>query len=102
MRIYKLHGSVNWLTDDDTVRRRPGYSLGSASRAVVYPAEQKYFQTQYGIYEVLMRRFRDRLRVWFLNSPTLRFSYLWLPCIPIADPEGVEYNTFDDEPLKHP
>ena len=62
-RLYKLHGSVNWIRDHaDIVRRRPGSSLADTPRAVVYPAEQKYLQTQYGVYETLMRLFRDRLR----------------------------------------
>jgi len=75
-RIYKLHGSVNWVRDDDnTVRRRPGSSLGDAPRAVVYPAEQKYLQTQYGVYEVLMRCFRDRLRDPDKNNKLVILGY---------------------------
>lgn len=64
-RIYKLDGSVNWIRhEDDTVRRRPGSFLGDAPRAVVYPAEQKYLQTQYGVYETLTRCFREPLRAY--------------------------------------
>jgi hypothetical protein len=75
-RIHKLHGSVNWVRDDDdTVRRRPGNSLGDAPRAVVYPAEQKYLQTQYGVYEVLMRYFRERLRDGDKNSKLVVLGY---------------------------
>ncbi len=76
VRIHKLHGSVNWIRDDDdTVRRRPGHPLGDARRAVVYPAEQKYLQTQYGIYEMLMRRFRERLRDGDMNSKLVVLGY---------------------------
>jgi hypothetical protein len=75
-RIYKLHGSVNWVTDDEkTVRRRPSYSLGGESRAVIYPAEQKHVQTQYGIYEIMMRRFRDRLRDADKNNKLVILGY---------------------------
>lgn len=62
-RLYKLHGSVNWIRDDDgTVRRKPGGDT-SKQPAVVYPAEQKYVQTQYGVYETLLGLFRERLRL---------------------------------------
>ena len=75
-RLYKLHGSVNWIRDhDDIVRRRPGSSLGDTPRAVVYPAEQKYLQTQYGVYETLMRLFRDRLRDPDKNNKLVVFGY---------------------------
>ncbi len=75
-RLYKLHGSVNWVRDEDErVRRRPGASLGDAPRAVVYPAEQKYLQTQYGVYETLMARFRDRLRAPEKNNKLVIFGY---------------------------
>ncbi|MEW6664973.1 MAG: SIR2 family protein [Thermodesulfobacteriota bacterium] len=75
-RIYKLHGSVNWIRDDDdTIRRRPGYSLGDTPRAVVYPAEQKYQQTQYGVYEILMRHFRDRMRDIDRNNKLVVLGY---------------------------
>lgn len=75
-RLYKLHGSVNWIRrDDDSVRRCPGNSLGESPRAVVYPAEQKYVQTQYGIYETLMRCFRDRLRAPDNNNKLIVLGY---------------------------
>ena len=75
-RIQKLHGSVNWIREsDDTIRRRPGPSLGETPRAVVYPAEQKYLQTQYGIYEVMMRRFRDCLRHEDKNNKLIVLGY---------------------------
>jgi hypothetical protein len=61
--VYKLHGSANWVRDvDGTVRRRPLSPLDTHDRVVVYPAEQKYVQTQYGVYETLLRCFRERLR----------------------------------------
>lgn len=62
-RLFKLHGSINWIRDpDDVIRRRPFQKGVSEERQVIYPSEQKYFQTQYGVYEELLRRMRDRLR----------------------------------------
>ncbi|MFA5935066.1 MAG: SIR2 family protein [Candidatus Paceibacterota bacterium] len=62
--IYKLHGSINWTRQiDDTVRRKPSSAISETdTRNVIYPAEQKYVQTQYGVYEILLRLFRDRLK----------------------------------------
>lgn len=75
-RIFKLHGSVNWTRDEDqTVRRRPLKSLDKQARIVVYPAEQKYIQTQYGVYERLLGRFRDRLRDNLQNNKLMVFGY---------------------------
>jgi hypothetical protein len=75
-RLCKLHGSVNWVRDEDErVRRKPGALLGDTPRAVVYPAEQKYLQTQYGIYETLMTRFRDRLRSPDKNNKLVILGY---------------------------
>lgn len=62
-RLFKLHGSVNWVRDtDDTIRRRPYRKDEFGERQVIYPSEQKYYQTQYGAYEVLLTKLRGRLR----------------------------------------
>ncbi len=59
-RIFKLHGSINWVRDTNgDVRRVPEIK---DEPVVVYPSEQKYIQTQYGIYETLIGCFRNRLR----------------------------------------
>ncbi len=64
IRIYKLHGSINWIQDADGIVRcnRNGSSNAGEEPVVIYPSEQKYFQSQYGIYETLFKSFRDRLR----------------------------------------
>jgi hypothetical protein len=51
-RIYKLHGSINWLRDKaGYVRRAVVSSAGDITdTVVVYPSEQKYLQTQFGVY----------------------------------------------------
>ena len=64
-RIFKLHGSINWVRDTDgNVRRRHGRdkNMHNDESIVVYPSEQKYIQTQYGVYETLIGQFRERLR----------------------------------------
>jgi len=75
-RVFKLHGSVNWIRDaDETVRRRPAMAVEDRRRAVVYPAEQKYVQTQYGVYETLLSLFRDRLREDRPNNKLVVIGY---------------------------
>lgn len=75
-RLFKLHGSINWFRDsDETVRRRSANMIEDRRRAVIYPAEQKYIQTQYGIYEVLLSRFRSRLREERPNNKLVVLGY---------------------------
>jgi len=78
-RVYKLHGSINWIRESTNHVRRAVVSSGADIKdpVVVYPSEQKYLQTQFGVYEVLIGRFRERLRA---NRPnnclvTLGYSY---------------------------
>ena len=74
-RIFKLHGSINWTRDDDGHVRR-GRDLGGENKPiVVYPSEQKYLQTQYGVYETLIGRFRDRLRISRVNNCLVVLGY---------------------------
>ena len=75
-RIYKLHGSINWVRDSNGyVRRRPVKSLGESPRVVVYPAEQKYLQTQFGVYETLLGLFRRRMRESRPNNNLIVMGY---------------------------
>ncbi|HNY40832.1 MAG TPA: SIR2 family protein, partial [Bryobacteraceae bacterium] len=47
IRLYKLHGSINWHRDDSgVVRRCPVASTGNGARLLIYPTQQKYVQTQ--------------------------------------------------------
>lgn len=75
-RIFKLHGSVNWIRDTEGhVRRGRGANRVPTEPIVVYPSEQKYLQTQYGIYETLIGRFRNRLRSPGANSYLVVLGY---------------------------
>lgn len=72
-RLFKLHGSVNWIRGADGHIRRVSHQADEP--AVVYPSEQKYIQTQYGVYETLMGRFRDRLRSERMNNRLVVLGY---------------------------
>ena len=75
--IYKLHGSINWVrASDEIVRRKPLSTITDEEyRHVIYPAEQKYVQTQYGVYEVLQKLFRDRLKKDMPNNRLVVLGY---------------------------
>ena len=51
-RLFKLHGSINWTRDvAGHIRRCRNTNEGAVDeRIIVYPSEQKYLQTQYGVY----------------------------------------------------
>ena len=76
-RIYKLHGSINWTRDSvGHVRRGRNANEDAADElVVVYPFEQKYLQTQYGVYETLIGRFRNRLRRTGVNNHLVVLGY---------------------------
>ena len=76
-RLFKLHGSINWKRDGKGLVRR--YSSDSKDTAeepvVVYPSEQKHLQTQYGVYETLISKFRERLRASRANNCLVVIGY---------------------------
>lgn len=77
-RIYKLHGSINWVRENTGhVRRMVIRSADDITdqAVVVYPSEQKYLQTQFGVYETLIGRFRNRLRKNDVNNCLVIFGY---------------------------
>lgn len=76
-RIYKLHGSINWHREKTGhVRRSVVNTADDIEQAVVvYPSEQKYLQTQYGVYETLIGKFRARLRVPNVNNCLVVLGY---------------------------
>ncbi len=76
-RLFKLHGSINWTRDvAGHVRRCRNTNEGAlGERIIVYPSEQKYLQTQYGVYEELLNRFRNRLRASGANNCLVVLGY---------------------------
>ena len=77
-RLYKLHGSINWIRDGDGyVRRRPLKAFENADTlpSMVYPSELKYIETQFGAYETLMKHFRDRMRDNIKNNTLISMGY---------------------------
>lgn len=76
-RLFKLHGSINWTRDKaGHVRRGRNANEDAADEpVVVYPSEQKYLQTQYGVYETLLGRFRNRLRASGVNNCLVVLGY---------------------------
>lgn len=76
-RVFKLHGSTNWIRDVyGTVRRVvEAPSSSSDTRVMIYPSEQKYLQTQFGAYEVLLNRFRQVLRSPSRNNTLVCLGY---------------------------
>jgi len=76
-RIHKLHGSINWLREETGHVRRTVVSSAEDIKetVVVYPSEQKYLQTQFGVYETLIGRFRARLRASNVNNCLVTLGY---------------------------
>lgn len=76
-RVYKLHGSINWLREETGHVRRAVVSSAAdvTDPVVVYPSEQKYLQTQFGVYETLIGRFRSRLRSASVNNCLVTLGY---------------------------
>ena len=76
-RVHKLHGSINWLREPTGhVRRSVVSSIDDIEETVVvYPSEQKYLQTQFGVYETLIGKFRARLRASNVNNCLVTIGY---------------------------
>ena len=76
-RLHKLHGSINWVRQDDGIvlRVADANAQEEGQRLVVYPSEQKYVQTQYGVYETMMQRFRACMRSPSRNNTLVCLGY---------------------------
>lgn len=61
-RLWKLHGSVNWVWDGSNVRRL-GAAAAHADVAAIYPSQAKYDQSRRYPFVVLQDRFRRALNV---------------------------------------
>ena len=76
-RLFKLHGSVNWVNDKEH-RVRRGHSVKQERASVpvvIYPSEQKSQEIQYGVFETLMDQFRKRLRWSGVNNHLVVLGY---------------------------
>jgi hypothetical protein len=64
-RIYKLHGSIDWVisSEDIVVRRREGvgYPSSSSAKLLIYPQATKYKVTQRDPFATLFGAFRSAL-----------------------------------------
>jgi hypothetical protein len=76
-KVYKLHGSINWIRESSGHVRRTvvNSAVDITDPVVVYPSEQKYLQTQFGVYETLMGRFREKLRAPGVNNRLVTLGY---------------------------
>lgn len=66
VRVWKLHGSVNWEEAIDGARRRVirrGMPATNGATAAIYPSDEKYDQSRRVPFVVLMDRFRRALAV---------------------------------------
>ncbi len=66
VRLWKLHGSVNWEETTDGTRRRivrRGVPVTDGATAAIYPSDEKYDQSRRVPFVVLMDRFRRALAV---------------------------------------
>jgi hypothetical protein len=64
VRLWKLHGSVNWEETSDGTRRlivRRGSPIDTSAIAAIYPSDEKYDQSRRVPFVVLMDRFRRAL-----------------------------------------
>lgn len=74
-RLFKLHGSINWVYDEEDQVRRNSSVNQNGEPVVIYPSEQKSEQIQYGVYEILINEFRDRLRRQSVNNCLIVLGY---------------------------
>lgn len=61
VRLWKLHGSVNWLEDPASGVVRLGAPVPDGAAAAVYPSEEKYADSRRVPFVVLQDRFRRAL-----------------------------------------
>ena len=67
VRLWKLHGSVNWTWNDDKQIERLGLTVPEGLAAAIYPSDTKYEESRRVPFVVLQDRFRRAL----LQSETL-------------------------------
>jgi len=60
-RLWKLHGSVNWMWDDTNQVVRLGKAVGENEPAAIYPSDMKYDESRRFPFVVLQDRLRRAL-----------------------------------------
>lgn len=73
--LHKIHGSINWRRSSDQHVRRYVGDDSPPDAVLVYPSEQKYVETRFGVYESLMGRFRNRMRDRRPNNTLVTLGY---------------------------
>ena len=61
VRLWKLHGSVNWVWTDDQHVNRLGHPVSDGRPAAIYPSDLKYRESRRVPFIVLQDRFRRAL-----------------------------------------
>ena len=61
VRLWKLHGSVNWVREQDKQIVRLGQPVAEGSAAAIYPSDTKYEESRRVPFVVLQDRFRRAL-----------------------------------------
>jgi len=61
VRLWKLHGSVNWVSGDDRQVVRLGHPVPDGRPAAIYPSDAKYDESRRVPFIVLQDRFRRAL-----------------------------------------
>ncbi len=61
VRLWKLHGSVNWAWDDDRKIIRLGQPISKHDAAAIFPSDTKYEESRRVPFVVLQDRFRRAL-----------------------------------------
>ena len=61
VRLWKLHGSVNWIWNSNNQIVRLGHAVSEGSPAAIYPSDTKYDESRRVPFVVLQDRFRRAL-----------------------------------------
>lgn len=60
MRLYKIHGSIDWVEKDAKIQQVQKYS--EKENILIYPTQAKHFETQYSPYSELFREMNIKLQ----------------------------------------
>ena len=63
VRLWKLHGSVNWAWEDDKQIVRLGHPIAGGDAAAIYPSDTKYEESRRVPFVVLQDRLRRALHL---------------------------------------